>query len=230
MVTINYDSRGLLFPLPENQDFSITTFLEDLKDSLSATLTHFHPRTARLDTVKQQNPSSLVIFLNPENSPGARFIHSSANLTMADILTPTDIPEIVESFFDHYKAIIHDGHELSLLSVQVTELIDDIFIGCSINHMVVDGTSYWHFFNSWSEMFNSKSRDSISRPSVLDRWIPPGFGPIIALPFTHEDQIIKRPNHPVFMERIFHFSSHSLSKLKAKVNRECNATKIISTF
>ncbi|KAI3802398.1 hypothetical protein L1987_30530 [Smallanthus sonchifolius] len=230
MTTINYISRGLLFPLPKNQDFSITTFLEDLKDSLSATLTHFHPLAARLSTVKQQNTSSLVIFLNPENSPGARFIHSSVNLTVADILTPTDIPEIVESFFDHYKAINHDGHELSLLSVQVTELTDGIFIGCSINHMVVDGTSYWHFFNSWSEMFNSKNRDSISRPPVLDRWFPSGSGPIIAFPFTNEDQIIERPNHPVFRERIFRFSSHSLSKLKAKVNSECNATKIISTF
>ncbi|KAI3773756.1 hypothetical protein L1987_48288 [Smallanthus sonchifolius] len=230
MVTISYDSRGLLFPLPKNQDFSITTFLEDLKDSLSATLTHFHPLAARLATVKQQNPSSLVIFLNNENSPGARFIHSTVNLTMADILTPTYIPEIVESFFDHYKAINHDGHKLSLLSVQVTELIDGIFIGCSINHMLVDGTSYWHFFNSWSEMFNSKTRDSISRPPVLDRWFPPGSGPIIPLPFAHEDQIIERPNHQVFRERFFRFSSDSLSKLKAKVNSECNETKVISTL
>ncbi|KAI3773754.1 hypothetical protein L1987_48286 [Smallanthus sonchifolius] len=105
MATVNYISRGLLFPPPKTQDFSITTFLEDLKDSLSATLTHFHPLAARLATVKQQNPSSLVIFLNPENSPGARFIHSAVNLTVADILTPTDVPVIVESFFDHYKAI-----------------------------------------------------------------------------------------------------------------------------
>ncbi|KAI3773755.1 hypothetical protein L1987_48287 [Smallanthus sonchifolius] len=79
-------------------------------------------------------------------------------------------------------------------------------------------------------MYNSKSRDSISRPPVLDRWFPPGSGPIFALPFAHEDQIIERPNHQVSRERFFRFSSHSLSKLKAKVNSECNATKIISTL
>ncbi|KAI3773757.1 hypothetical protein L1987_48289 [Smallanthus sonchifolius] len=223
MITTNYIQKGLLFPLPENQDFSITTFLEDLKHSLSATLTHFHPLAARLSTVKQQNPSSFTIFLNPENSPGARFIHSAVNLSVADILTPTDVPLVVQSFFDHHKAINHDGHELSLLSVKVTELTDGIFIGCSMNHMVADGTSYWHFFNSWSQMFKSKN---VSRPPLLDRWVPEGSDPIFTLPFTHEDQFIERPNHPLLRERIFHFSSDSLAKLKAKANSECNTTKI----
>ncbi|KAI3807193.1 hypothetical protein L1987_23118 [Smallanthus sonchifolius] len=90
MISVNYIQKGLLFPLPDNQDFNITTFLEDLKDSLSATLTHFHPLAARLSTVKHQNPPSFVVFIDPENSPGARFIHSSVNLTVEDILTPVD--------------------------------------------------------------------------------------------------------------------------------------------
>ncbi|KAM0066650.1 putative transferase [Helianthus debilis subsp. tardiflorus] len=90
MISLNYIQKGLLFHLPENQDFSITTFLDDLKHSLSATLTHFHPLAARLATVKHEDPPSLTVFLNPENSPGARFIHSAVNLTVADILTPID--------------------------------------------------------------------------------------------------------------------------------------------
>ncbi|XP_023728467.1 uncharacterized acetyltransferase At3g50280 [Lactuca sativa] len=234
MINANYIQKGLLFPRPENQDFSITTFLEELKDSLSATLTHFHPLAARLATVKQENPPSLIVFLNPKNSPGARFIHSSVNLTVADILTPVDVPVIVQSFFDHHKAIDHDGHEMSLLSIQVTELTDGIFIGCSMNHMVVDGTSYWLFFNSWSEVFRSKAYKNgdlipiISRPPVMQRWIPEGSDPIITLPFTHEDEFIDRPNRPLLRERIFHVSSASLSKLKAKANSECNTTKISS--
>ncbi|XP_024972920.1 uncharacterized acetyltransferase At3g50280-like [Cynara cardunculus var. scolymus] len=230
MVNVNYIQKGLLFRLTENQDFSIVTFLEDLKDSLSATLTHFHPLAARLATVKQQNPPSLVVFLNPENSPGARFIHSTVDLTVSDVLGPTDVPLIVQSFFDHHEAIDHDGHELSLLSIQVTELVDGIFIGCSINHMVVDGTSYWHFFNSWSEVFQSKTQNGniapISRPPVLERWIPTGSDPVLSLPFTHNDEFLDRPNRPFLRERIFHFSSESLSKFKAKVNSECNTTKI----
>ncbi|KAM0008765.1 putative quinate O-hydroxycinnamoyltransferase [Helianthus debilis subsp. tardiflorus] len=230
MINVNYIQKGLLYPLPNDQNFSITTFLDDLKDSLSATLTHFHPLAARLATLKQQNPPSLTIFINPDNSPGARFIHSSVNLTVDDILTPNDVPLVVQSFFDHHKAIDHDGHEQSLLSVQVTELIDGIFIGCSINHMLVDGASFWHFFNSWSEVFQSKRKndllDPISRPPVIERWVPDGSGPILTLPFAHEDEFIDRPYPPVLRERIFRFSSDSLAKLKAKVNSECNTTKI----
>ncbi|KAI3684694.1 hypothetical protein L6452_33919 [Arctium lappa] len=230
MINVNYIQKGLLFRSPENQDFSIATFLDDLKDSLSVTLTHFHPLAARLSTVKQQNPPSMVVFLNPENSPGARFIHSTVDLTISDVLQPTDVPLIVQSFFDHHEAIDHDGHELSLLSIQVTELIDGIFIGCSINHMVVDGTSFWHFFNSWSEVFRSKTQNGhfapVSRPPVLERWIPEGSDPILTLPFTHDDEFIDRPNRPFLRERIFHFSSNSLSKLKSNVNSDCNTTKI----
>ncbi|KAL4559557.1 hypothetical protein LXL04_031699 [Taraxacum kok-saghyz] len=220
MINVNYIQKGLLFPRPENQDFSITTFLEDLKDALSTTLTHFHPLAARLATIKQESPPSCIVYLNPENSPGARFIHSAVNITVAEILTPVDVPVIVQSFFDHHKAIDHDGHHMSLLSIQVTELADGIFIGCSINHMVVDGSSYWHFFNSFSEVFRSKAQNGdlvpISRPPVVQRWIPEGSDPIFTLPFTHEDQFIDRPNPPLLRERIFHFSPASLSKLKAK--------------
>ncbi|KAF5817633.1 putative transferase [Helianthus annuus] len=230
MMSTHYIQKGLLYPLPESKDFSITTFLDDLKDSLSATLTHFHPLAARLATIKLQNPTSFAVFINPDNSPGARFIHSSVNLTVADILTPKDVPSIVHSFFDHHKAISHDGHKLPLLSVQVTELIDGIFIACSANHMVVDGSSFWHFFNSWSEVFRSKRKhdllDHISRPPALQRWVPEGCHKMITLPFTSEDQFIDRPKRSLLRERIFHFSTGSLSKLKVKVNYECNTTKI----
>ncbi|KAI3807194.1 hypothetical protein L1987_23119 [Smallanthus sonchifolius] len=96
--------------------------------------------------------------------------------------------------------------------------------------MVVDGSSFWHFFNSFSEVFRSKRRDEvlvpISRPPVLKRWVPSGSDPILTLPFTHENQFIDRPNLPLLRERIFHFTSDSLVKLKTKVNSECNTTQI----
>ncbi|KAK0606494.1 hypothetical protein LWI29_038350 [Acer saccharum] len=38
-----------------------------------------------------------------------------------------------------------------LLAVQVTELVDGIFIGIFVNHTILDATSFWHFVNSWSE-------------------------------------------------------------------------------
>ncbi|KAJ9560745.1 hypothetical protein OSB04_005905 [Centaurea solstitialis] len=228
--SLNYIQEGLLFRSPENQDFSIATFLEDLKDSLSVTLTHFHPLAARLATVKRQNPPSLTAFSNLENSPGARFIHATVGLRVSDIIEPTDVPLIVHSFFDHHQAIAHDGHELSLLTCQTTELLDGIFIGVSVNHMVADGTSFWHFFNSWSEVFRSKTQNGhfapVSRPPILERWVPEGSDPIIKLPFTDNNELFDRHKRPFLRERIFRFSSDSLSKLKSKANSEGNTTKI----
>ncbi|KAJ0785728.1 putative transferase [Helianthus annuus] len=96
--------------------------------------------------------------------------------------------------------------------------------------MVVDGTSFWHFFNSWSEIFRSKRGndllDPILRPPVIERWVPAGSEPILTLPFAHEDEFIDRPNPPVLREGIFRFSSDSVAKLEAKVNSECNTTMI----
>ena len=81
-------------------------------------------------------------------------------------------------------------------------------------------------FNIWLGKFSSLA--PISRPPVIERWTPPGCGPILSVPFTCEDEFIDRSYPPLLRERIFHISSDSLAKLKAKVNSECNATKISS--
>lgn len=100
-------------------------------------------------------------------------------------------PLIVQSFCDHDRAINHDGQTTSLLTIQVTELIDGIFIGCSVNHMIVDGTSYHHFLNTWCEILKLHGKivgHSILHPPVLKRWIPGRYNPIINLPFTRHNQ------------------------------------------
>ncbi|CAI9291874.1 unnamed protein product [Lactuca saligna] len=202
----NYSQKGLLFAKPsppESHHFSITTFLEDLRRSLSATLTHFYPLAARLATRKEENPPSYVIYIDPENSPGVKFAHATVDITVSDILTSTD----------------------------VTELLDGIFIGGSVNHLIADGTSFWHFMAAWSEIFRSKQQDeySISRPPIFKKWVLEGSDPVINLPFTHHNQFIDRPDQQaMFQERFFHFSSAIVSRLKAKANAESNTHKISS--
>ncbi|KAI7725307.1 hypothetical protein M8C21_017948 [Ambrosia artemisiifolia] len=226
-LNVKYGQRGLLYRKPPSPDFSITIFLSDLQHSLSATLTHFYPLAARFVTRKQENPPSCVIYLDPENTPGAKFIYAKASATVSDVLDPPDVPSLVHSFFDLNAAISYDGHTLPLLSVQVTELMDGIFISCSVNHMVADGTSLWHFMAAWSEIFRSGGQ-SISRPPVLKRWVMDGYDPVINIPYNHEDQFIERLEIPPFKERYFKFSSMALSKLKATANFECNTHKISS--
>lgn len=233
MLSVQYIQKGLLFAKPpktENQQgFKIMDFLKDLKQSLSLTLVHFYPLAGRLATSKSENPSSYVVFVDCNNSPGARFTYATVDLTASDVLSPTYVPLVVQSFFDHDKALNHDGHTKSLLTIQVTELIDGIFIGCSVNHSIVDGSSFWHFFNMWSEIFQGKGDDvSISRPPVLNRWFPDGHGPALSLPFTHHDQFLSPFEAPLLKERMFHFSSESIARLKAKANAESNTNKISS--
>jgi hypothetical protein len=119
---------------------------------------------------------------------------------------------------------------MSLLSIQVTELLDGVFIGCSMNHCIGDGTAYWNFFNTFSEIFQNDNH--VSHQPINTRWFPEGYGPIINLPFKHEDEFIHRYDETTILrERIFHFSAESIAKLKAKANKEIESiTNKISSF
>ncbi|KAJ4965075.1 hypothetical protein NE237_016924 [Protea cynaroides] len=233
MLNTYYIQKGLLFSKPpQTNGLSIITIIDHLKDSLSRTLVHFLPLTGHLVTHKQDNPPSYSIFLDYKNTPGVDFVHAVADVTISDVFAPIDVPPIVRSFFLLDKAIGHDGHTLPLLAVQVTELLDGIFIACSFNHVIGDGTSYWHFFNAWAEIcrMGKGKHDHISRPPVLRRWFLDGQDPIINLPFSHHDEFIDRYQPPVVLrERFFHFSPQSIARLKAKANAEYN-TSTISSF
>ncbi|XP_030950235.1 protein ENHANCED PSEUDOMONAS SUSCEPTIBILITY 1-like [Quercus lobata] len=232
MLSAHYIQKGLLYnkpPTANAQEDFIKTLLDRLQHSLSVTLVHFYPLAGRLVTQKNENPPSSFIFVDCSNSPGAKFIHADLDMTISDILSPIDVPSIVQSFFDHDRAVNYDGHTRPLLSIQVTELKDGIFIGCSMNHCLGDGTSYWHFFNTWSEIFQVQGNSiSITRPPIHRRWFPDGVSPIINLPFSHQDEFISRGEAPKLRERMFHFSSESIAKLKAKANAESNTNKISS--
>ncbi|KAG5048161.1 hypothetical protein AAZX31_04G039600 [Glycine max] len=234
MLSTNYIQKGLLFKKPAttlvDQHHFMENLLEKLKHSLSLTLFHFYPLAGRLVTHQTHDPPSYSVSVDCKNSDGARFIYATSDITISDILAPIDVPPILHSFFDHHKAVNHDGHTMSLLSIQVTELVDAVFIGCSMNHVVGDGTSYWNFFNTWSQIFQSQSHALGHEYDVPihNRWFPKDCAPPINLPFIHHDEIISRYEAPKLRERIFHFSAESIAKLKAKANSESNTTKISS--
>ncbi|KAG5048163.1 hypothetical protein JHK85_009266 [Glycine max] len=236
MLSMHYIQKGLLFkkptPLVDQHDF-IENLLEKLKHSLSLTLSHFYPLAGRFVTHKTQDPPSYAVSVDSKNSDGARFIYATLDMTISDILSPVDVPLVVQSLFDHHKAVNHDGHSMPLLSIQVTELVDGVFLGCSMNHAVGDGTSYWNFFNTWSQIFQSQAKGHetdvpISHQPILSRWFPNDCAPPINLPFKHHDEFISRFEAPLMRERVFHFSAESIAKLKAKANMESDTTKISS--
>ncbi|XP_026395965.1 protein ENHANCED PSEUDOMONAS SUSCEPTIBILTY 1-like [Papaver somniferum] len=152
-----------------------------------------------------------------------------------DILTPVDVPQIIQSFFALEGVNCHDGHTKPLLGVQVTELLDGIFVGCSFNHVIGDGTSFWKLFNALAET-NRKLRKaskeavdqhiecSISSLPITKRWFMED-PTLINLPFSHHKEFIERYERPLLRERMFHFTEESLAKLKAKSNEECGIKK-----
>ncbi|KAI3850941.1 hypothetical protein MKX03_007364 [Papaver bracteatum] len=262
LMSAHYIQVGLLFAKPpsplldissvdnvEDWDhFSSGAFVDQLKHSLSQTLGRFLPLSGRFVTNKHTDPpsSSISIECNDkyDSSQGVEFIVAAAPITVNDILSPCYVPPITRSFFTLHdegsmSMINHDGHTIPLLSVQVTELVDGYFIGCSANHSVVDGTSFWHFFNAWAETCRAKENydESKSRPAILDRWFlkeqqdevgndERDTNSIINLPFSDPDEFISRCPPPPLVEGIFHISFQSMTQLKRQANNECQTDNI----
>lgn len=227
--------KGLLLrkPLKDNTNTSSSSLIHHLKTSLSRTLDYFPTLAGRLATIEHHDDSNTIsVYINCNNA-GAEFVHATADgVSIADIITPVYVPnEIVYSFFPlngvtNCQCI---SKARPLLGVQVTELVDGIFIACTINHSVVDGTSFWHFFNSWSEI--SRGSDCISKLPVFG----PGFISEseyfpIRLPFwSIEPSGIYTPP-PNLQQRVFHFTKENIAKLKAKANAEIGSTNKISSL
>ncbi|CAH8388075.1 unnamed protein product [Eruca vesicaria subsp. sativa] len=228
MLSFNYIQKGLLFLRPSSDDATkpkdfMETLLQRLKDSLATTLDHFYPLSGRLSTLKTDNPRSYSVFVDCNNSPGAGFIHAKSNLSVEDIVGSNYVPLVVQCFFDHHKAVNVNGQNMSLLSVKVTELVDGVFIGLSMNHSVGDGRSFWNFFNSFSVIFNSQEEDLFCLKN------PPIFrevsGPLCRLPYNPLNKSLRSHSEsPVLKERMFHFSSETVRSLKSKANQDCRTT------
>ena len=169
--------KGLLFSKPPSSLESKTlnqNLVQHLKTSLSRTLDFFFPLAGRLATIKQHNDNTISFFIDCNNA-GAQFVHAVAdNLAISDILEPIYVPPIVHSFFPLNGIKNYEGVSKPLLAVQVTELADGIFIGFTINHVAADGTTFWHFINSWSEISRDNNFDRISKPPVFELWFRRG--------------------------------------------------------
>ncbi|KAJ6741257.1 FAMILY REGULATORY PROTEIN putative-RELATED [Salix purpurea] len=154
MLSCHYILKGGLFTRPPT--LSMDSLISHLKQSLSQTLSHFPPLAGRFNT-----DSDGHIYITC-NGAGVDFIHATAtNISIQDILYPLHVPDCIKGFFTFESTVSYQGHYKPILAVQVTELADGVFIGCSMNHSVIDGTSFWNSFNTFAEV--SRGIDKISR-------------------------------------------------------------------
>lgn len=206
MLSCHYIQKGNLFTRPPH---SFSTLISQIKDALSETLSHFPALAGRLKT-----DADGYVYITC-NDAGVDFVAAAAkNVHIRDILSPIDVPDVVRGFFTYDRTVSYKGHFLPIIAVQVTELADGVFIGCSVNHSATDGTSFWNFFNTLAEVCRGMrkitrapdfSRNSVLiSPAVLK--VPEGGPPVT----FNEDEPLR--------ERIFSFTREAILELKAKVN------------
>lgn len=206
MLSCQYIQKGVLLSYPPYSFDDLITFL---KRSLSTALSFFPALAGRLSTDSDGHVHIVC------NDAGVYFIQAKArHLYIDNVLSPSDVPDCFKGFFSFDKMLSYSGHSNPLAAVQVTELADGVFIGCIVNHAVTDGTSFWHFFNTFAEICKGAkkisnspdfSRDTVfNSPAVLKF---PAGGPKITF----------SGNEPL-RERIFHFSREAILKLKYKAN------------
>ncbi|KAM3379525.1 hypothetical protein P3S68_011939 [Capsicum galapagoense] len=221
--------RGLLFhkPKQENNNIFKSSLIDHLKESLSRTLHFFPPLAGRLSTNKNTNDNTISFFINCNNA-GVEFTHANApKLTVSSILDSTRAPLIVHPLFPLNNIRNFECVTKPLFGVQITELTDGFFIGFTMNHCLCDGTSFWHFINSWSEI--SRGYEVISKIPILERYFPEKMNLPIHLPLKmYDEKLFKKFEVPPLIERIFHLSKKSIGRLKDKANSKMGVISISS--
>ncbi|KAI3788543.1 hypothetical protein L2E82_01312 [Cichorium intybus] len=207
MLSCQYIQKGVLLsqpPLPPHDLIAL------LKLSLSKTLSHFPALAGRLSTDNQGHVNIIC------DDSGVEFIHATATQFLThQILVPNcDVHPCFKIFFAFDKTLSYAGHHQPIAAVQVTELGDGVFIGCTVNHAVVDGTSFWNFFNTFAEI--SKGAKKVTNSPDFTRenvFISP-----VALPLPDGGPAATFSGDEPLRERIIHFSREAILKMKFRAN------------
>jgi hypothetical protein len=220
MLCCDYIQKGLLYHMPF-ADQHFVSLVELLKKSLSEALVCFYPLAGRLLT------SSDGVVCIDCNDSGVDLIEASAPDVGIQEIMEAEVGPVVRQLFALDGAINLNGHFLPLLVVQVTKLRDGISIGFTVNHAVVDGTSLWHFINSWADLCRGAA--TISHPPLHSRCFDiKGSRIALSLPKT---QTVEKFSPPALSEKIFHFSKETIWRLKDRANRKNpKGPIIISSF
>ncbi|KAI3943028.1 hypothetical protein MKW92_007654 [Papaver armeniacum] len=221
-----YMQRGFLFTKSQSFSSKEDDMISHLKTCLSYALDHFFPLAGRLGIEKHEDDNTMSVYINC-NSEGAEFVHATADISIDDIVSqPYTPPGIIDPLFSLNGVMNYEGQSHPLLAIQITELSDGVFIGCSTNHSVCDGTSFWRFINLWSEICRSSNYHTPSPPPVFDRWFIRDTDCPIRLPVADEFLAVRNISDTKFqlfkghVEKCFRFTKANIAKLKARANPE----------
>ena len=220
MLSTDYIQKGLVFPPPP----PCLLVVDHLAAALSTTLNTYYPVAGRFVTHNHPEPEGGCSVSIDCDGQGVQIVHAVADaVTVADLLPPdAHVPPLLHSFFPLRDAVNYDGHHLPLFVVQVTHLVDGVFLAFVYNHALSDGTAFWDFLNAWAEIARASCLAApTSPPPLFNRWSPsPGDGAPVVLPYADLSELIERLQPPLLCERMLHFSSESLVALKERARQE----------
>ncbi|EEC79316.1 hypothetical protein OsI_20158 [Oryza sativa Indica Group] len=209
MLSCHYIQKGLFFPPP---GVPIASLVSSLVCALSRALAVFPALAGRLVTL---DDGRIVIRCD---GVAVEFYHAVAPaLSLGDFLVPNaDVPiRLTKDLFPMDRTVSYDGHRRPLTSFQLTVLGDGaVFVGFVANHAVVDGTSFWHFFNTWAGL----CRGTPVQPPDLRRNFFGDSTAVIRFPGGAGPAVTFDADAPL-RERVLHFSAAVIRELKAKANQ-----------
>ncbi|TVU43700.1 hypothetical protein EJB05_10188, partial [Eragrostis curvula] len=237
LISIDYIQKGILLPKPPVHGDALVNALES---SFARALGRFYSFAGRL-AADESEDGTVALSLRCTGD-GAEFVHAAApEVTVADITASLYTPPVVWALFPMAEVLGADAALseplLPVVAVQVTELADGVFIGMSTNHSACDGTAFWHFFNTWSEI-HRRGIDGdgdlglATALPVLRRWFVETSPVPVPMPFTRLQDIVRRFERTAVQECFFTFTTASVRKLKARANAEVagTATAAISSL
>ncbi|GJM88748.1 hypothetical protein PR202_ga05301 [Eleusine coracana subsp. coracana] len=217
MLSCHYIQKGLFFP-PPPPGVPTSSLVSSLAASLSRALGVFPALAGRLVTL----PDGTIVIRCDSNTAAVEFRHALApSLSLRDFLVPdADVPTwLTKGLFPMDRTVSYDGHARPLASFQATVLGGDgaVFIGVVANHAVVDGTSFWHFFNTWAGMCRGGGALPVREPPDFRRSFFGESAAVIRFPGGAGPAVTFDADAPL-RERVLHFSAAAIRELKAIAN------------
>lgn len=97
---------------------------------------------------------------------------------------------------------------------------------CTFNHAIADGTSFWNFFNSWAHLCRTNGNKIPVNP-IYDRSLLELGRSVVRLGLD-PDEHVPQLSLPPLRVKWFHFSAHTISRLKEQANQDSPFT--VSSF
>ncbi|GAA0175045.1 hypothetical protein LIER_28302 [Lithospermum erythrorhizon] len=234
-----YNQKMIIYKLGNSPSFD--DLVEKLKDTLGVVLGDFYQLAGKLG--KDEEGVFKVEYDDDVDGGGVEVVVADAeqSIEVADLMQQEEATSLFKELLPYNGVLNLEGLHKPLLAVQLTKLKDGLAMGCAFNHAILDGTSTWHFMNSWAEICRGSTTISVQpfleRTQARNTRVKLNLSKPSDAP-EHANSVksnaVATPDlAPSLREKLFCFSESAIDQIKSKVNAnlvEGGSTKPFSTF